>query len=305
MKLTERWKFISVLSALTIASPAFSMKSPGDSLHFKSGKTCECRVLRSTHSTIFVELQTSPESHSIESAFAMDELQSISLAGIHSDASGKLERALSIETLKRIWQAMHPLIGLPGNNLALVGMNLSEMMVASDDSALASEALSILAFVKTNSCDHRYKVQAADAEMGLFERLKLFPQAKEAAERFVGPGNLISLRLRANLTIGICGHEEMRLFLEENPRWQQDPRVQTERKTIYERTLDSFSFTSLFGGETEQLSGRALYQEAKFHLLCGERVEAERVYKQLSTRFQGSKYIEQLKNELTIVIHPR
>ena len=305
MKLTERWKFISVLSALIIASPAFSMKSPGDSLHFKSGKTCECRVLRANHSTIFVELQTSPESHSIESAFAMDELQSISLAGIHLDASGKLEHTLHIETLKRIWQAMHPLIRLPGSNLALVGMNLSEMMVASDDPALASEALSILAFVKTNSCDHCYKVQAADAEMASFDRLKLFPQAKEAAERFVGPGNLISLRLRANLTIGIYGHEEMRLFLEENPRWQQDPRVQTERKTIYERTLDSFSFTSLFGGETEQLSGRALYQEAKFHLLCGERVEAERVYKQLSTRFQSSKYIEQLKNELTIVIHPR
>jgi hypothetical protein len=137
------------------------------------------------------------------------------------------------------------------------------------------------------------------------ERLKLFPQAKAAAERFVGTGNLISLRLRANLTIGICGHEEMLLFLDDNPRWQQDPRVKKERQAIYERTLNSFSFTSLFGGETEQLSARALYQEARFLLLCGERAEADRVYKQLSTRYPSSKYIEQLKNELSIVIPAR
>ncbi len=288
-----------------MVSTACSMTSPADSLHFKSGKTCECRVLRANHSTIFVELQTSPASHSIESAFAMDDLQDITLDGIHADASGKPERTLSIETLAEIWGAMHPLIRLPGNNLALVGMNLSEMMVTSDDPALAAPALSILEFIKTNSCDHSYKVQAADAKMSSLEHLKLFPQAKEAAERFVGTGNLISLRLRANLTIGICGHEEMRLFLDDNPRWQQDPRVHGERQAIYERTLDSFSFTSLFGGETEQLSGRALYQEARFRLLCGERTEADRVYKQLSTRYPSSKYIEQLKNELSIVIHAR
>ena len=68
----------------------------------------------------------------------MDDLQDITLAGIHPDASGKPERTLSIETLAEIWGAMHPLIRLPGNNLALVGMNLSEMMVTSDDPALAA-----------------------------------------------------------------------------------------------------------------------------------------------------------------------
>lgn len=298
----KRVQFILVVNILIVLLLLLPGKSQADSVQFNSGKTVKCRILRASQTTLFIELQTSQEPRTVERELAIADLHKIMFSEGYFDSNGKLDPALSFETVAEIWKGLHPVITRPGNTVALVGVNLCGMMLESKDASLADHALKILAFIKSNACDPAYQVAAANSEIHALERLRRYAQAKSAAIRFEGVGNPLPLQLRANLTIGICGHEEMRLFLEDNPRWEQDPRVHKERQSIYEHTLDSYVFTNLFGGENEQLSGRALYQEALFHLLCGERSEANRIYKELSTRFQTSIYTKQLKDELNIVI---
>ena len=293
------------LTILIVASICSYRTSHADCLQFNSGKTLECRILAASQTNLFVELPASSASKTVETDFALADLRRIGFSKSFPDSNGKLDPAFSYDTLDEIWKAFHPIITRPGNGVALVGLNLSAMMLESKDPSLTDQAFKILEFVKFNACDPAYQIQAADAEIQALERLKRFVEARSVALKFTGGRNPLHLQLRANLTVGICGHEEMRIFLEENPRWQHDPGVQKERQAIYERTLDSYSFTSLFGGENEQLSARALYQEALFRLLCAERTEADRIYKKLCIRFQNSIYTEQLKNELSIVIQAR
>lgn len=294
-----------VLSIRVAASIVLAGDSHADSVQLNSGKTVDCRVLRASPTTLFIHIGTEPAVEAANTELAITDIKRIELGKSYFDSNGKLHPSLNQAALAVIWSELHPVITRPGNKVPLIGIHLCMMILESNEPSVATHALNILEFIKMNASDPSAKIQAADAKIYALERLRWYPQARSAAAEFEGEGNPLLLQLRANLTIGICGHEDMRLFLNENPRWQQDPRVHKEHQHIYERTLDAYVFTSLFGGGSEHLSGRALYQAALFHLLCNEKPEAERIYKSLSTRFQTSTYTKQLKDELNLVVQAR
>lgn len=274
----------------------------GDVLELHSGETIECTILKASKTELIVEPHATTAAPPSKARFQMSDIRRISVSKPVLGPGGELEAAPSMTSLSEIWELLHPVITRPGNTIALVGIQLSEMMLHSEPPSLPDKALEVLEFIKSNSCDSTHQIKAADTQLFALESLKRYDQASSEAAKFDGPFSPLPLQLRAKLTLGICGHEKMRLFVAENPRWPQDKRVQRERDLIYQRTLDLYAFTSLFGAESEHLAGRSLYQMARFHLLCDERADAERVYEQLFSRFQNSTYTRQLRDELNLVI---
>jgi hypothetical protein len=284
----------------TIVALFIREKSVADMITLTNGGRIECNIQQVSSTALTAEVQNlaikAPEIFSIN----LTDIKSVLLSRGVPDCTQAEPTAKNLATLKAFWAAMHPLIGKGGTQIAQAGLRLAaEALAKNTASVSAEEALTIVRCVKTTASEQSHRVQALAFEMRILAELGKFEEARAESLKWDDPRFPLPLRVSANLTAGICGHEAMRLFLFENPRWQEDVRVHRERSEIYERTMDAYIFAALFGSDQDNLAQTALYHAAKFLMLCGEESHAKSIANTLRIRFQESAYATTIEDEIS------
>jgi hypothetical protein len=275
-------------------------KSDADIITLTNGERIDCNIKQVSSTALKAQAQNpsinAPETFSIN----LTDIKSVLLSRGAPDCTQAEPTAENLATLKAFWAAMHPLIGKGGTQITQAGLRLAaEALAKNTASVSAEEALTIVRCVKTTASEQSHRVQALAFEMRILAELGKFEEARAESLKWDDPRFPLPLRVSANLTAGICGHEAMRLFLFENPRWQEDVRVHRERSEIYERTMDAYIFAALFGSDQENVAQTALYHAAKFLMLCGDESHAKSIASTLRRRFQESAYATTIEDEIS------
>lgn len=287
------------LAWTAILALLFRVQSAGDVITLTNGSRIECNIRHVSPTELTAAPQNSPIQTSDVLRFHLSEIRDVSLSQSSTDAIKAAATEETLAKLKEMWTTMHPLIVKPGTELAEAGLRLAEEAIAKNPfSVTTEEAFAIVRFVKTAGTQDSHKIQAAGLEMRILAELGRFEEARMEYQKWEDARAPLPPRVSARLAAGLCGHEEMRLFIFENPRWQEDLRVHRERSEIYERTLDAYMFAALFGDTQNGVAQAALYHAAKFMTLCGEQSEAIGIAGTLRGRFPDSSYAKKIEQEI-------
>ena len=273
-----------------------------DIVQLNSGKIIECAILQATNSHLTVELRDSANTIPIQRSLSLSDVKGVSLSDMNAGIRHAPLNKLNHEELMRIWSALHPLISKPGNRIAAVGLKVASEQISSNGGyGTIQNALDILRHVKSRAVDSKDRIHATVLEMESLTLLGRFSEALNESKKWEGPDVPLVLRARAKLTVGLCGHEEMRLFLVENPRWKDDVRVHPDRAEIYNRTLDAYMFAALFALGSDKTAETAVLRAVRFLMLCEEHSEAQTLARTFNRRFPDSTYAKQIEYEAS---HP-
>jgi hypothetical protein len=288
-------KFILV----TFVSLLINEKSVADMITLTNGGQIHCTIQQVSLTTLSAKSRNASSSAPELFTINLSDIKSVLLSEVAPDCSQYYPAAQNLSKLRAFWNTMHPLISKESKQIALTGLRLAaDALTKNTTSVTSEEALTIVRFVKTAAIEQSHRIQASALEMKILTELGRFEEALAESLKSEDPRFPLPLRVCANLTAGICGHEAMRLFLAENPRWQADVRVHKERSEIYERTMDAYTFASLFGSDQDNSAQTALYHAAKFLMLCGDQIQASSIANTLRTRFPESSYAKTIDDEI-------
>ncbi len=274
-------------------------QSEADNITLTNGKCIDCNIKQVSFTTLTAEAENSTTRTPEVLWINLAEVKIVSLSGVSPELVQAEPTAENLARLKAFWTAMHPLVGKPGNQIAHAGLRLAVQAVAKNTLSVGiEEALEIVRRIKTAAIEAAHRIEAQALEMRILAELGRFEDARAECQKWEDPRFPLTLRVSAKLTAGICGHEEMRVFLFENPRWREDFRVHKERSEIYERTMDGYIFAALFSGEKDSIAQAALYHAARFLILCGEQSQAISIASTLRRRFQESAYAKTIEDEI-------
>lgn len=201
-------------------------KSDADIVMLTNGKRIDCNIQQVSSTALKAQMQSSfggaPELLSIN----LIDIKSVSLSAGAPDWNPAGPTTQDLANLRVFWTSMHPLIGKERPLIAQAGLKLAAQTLAKNPASVtAEEALSIARCIKATSSDQSQRIHASILEMRILTDAGRFEEARAESLKWEDPRSPLPLRVSANLTAGICGHEAMRLFLFENPRWQEDVRV--------------------------------------------------------------------------------
>ncbi len=274
-------------------------RSDADIITLTSGKRVDCKIEQASSTALKARARNSSIEQPEFFLIHLTDVKSIILSKDATDFTQADPTPQNLAKLRAFWTEMHPLIGKERGHIAQAGLKLAgETLAQNTASVAAEEALAIVRCVKTTAIEKSHRIHASTFEMRILTELGRLEEARAESLKWEDPGSPLPLRVSANLTAGICGHEAMRLFLFENPRWQEDVCVQRERTEIYHKTMDAYIFAALFASDQDDVAQAALYHAAKFLMLCGDETHARRIAITLRQRFPECAYAKTIEDEI-------
>lgn len=281
-------------------------ESIADAVTLTNGQRIDCKIQRVSSTTLTAEVQVAPSKTADVLSINLCDVKSVLLSEVSAESLQAEPTAENLVRLKALWAAMHPLIAKAQTQIPQTGLRLAAETVAKNAfSVTPEEALAIVRTIRVEASGKSHRIEAYAFEMRILAELGRFEEARAESLKCEDPSVPLPLRVVANLTAGICGHEEMRLFLFENPRWQEDVSVHTERSEIYERTMDAYMFAAIFSREQDEVAQAALYHAVRFLKLCGNQPEAESMATTLQRRFPESAYAKKIEDEISKASQPK
>ena len=286
-----------IATVLALLTP---WKSDADIVILTNGERIDCNIQQVSSTALKAQMQSSSGAAPQLLSINLTDIKSVSLSAGAPEWNPAGPTTQDLANLRVFWNSMHPLIGKERPLIAQAGLKLAAQALAKNTAIVtAEEALAIARCIKATSSDQSQRIHASILEMRILTDAGRFEEARAESLKWEDPRSPLPLRVSANLTAGICGHEAMRLFLFENPRWQEDLRVHRERAEIYENTMDAYVFAALFGSEQDNIAQAALYHAARFLMLCGDESRASSIAATLRQRFPESAYAKSIENEIS------
>lgn len=192
-----------------------------------------------------------------------------------------------------IWVALAPWLAVPRSPAGRAGCVLGGLLLQSGDPAKAGRALELFSQIEAASWNEADRMAA---RQGRLRAMVATGRAKEAVRE---AGELAAVTenpevlIEAKFLLATAAEADLRKFLEDNPRWQDDGAAIPERKRLYNETLDLFLFPALFYGSDSGPAARGLWRAAKIYELCGEPARAIECARDIAAMYPGSSFARQ------------
>lgn len=165
----------------------------------------------------------------------------------------------------RIWGSGERFLSQPRSPSARVGLRYAELLLLSGNPLYASRALELFSKIEARAWSpedraaaRRGRLQAmiatGDAAGAVEEAMELAEQAEDPA-----------LLVEAKFILARASEESLRTLVEENPRWQQDPRIRPEYFRLLNEALDLYLYSPLFFGSQISASARGLWAASRLY----------------------------------------
>lgn len=149
-----------------------------------------------------------------------------------------------------------------------------ELLLPVDESRLPlvvhERALRLCQEVEAGDWNEERKVESRLLRLELMllwgDREAVVAEAAELAERTRNLG----VHLEARWLLSEAAFEELRLLVEDHPRWFQDEVIRPQRDRLFHETLDGFFYPSLFHATREEQAARGLMGAARAYEHAGE-----------------------------------
>ena len=157
------------------------------------------------------------------------------------------------------WKRLEPWIGFPRSQAGAIGCKLGELMLLTKDPAKAASALELFTLIEQKSWSDADKARAKQGRLRAMVATGRATEAIEQAQQLAAETEDPEILIEANYIMAQSADKDLKTFLEENPRWEQDSTVIDRRHELYNRVLELYLYPALFYGSDNERAARGLW----------------------------------------------
>lgn len=172
--------------------------------------------------------------------------------------------------LTTLWAGKRQHLGRPQSNAGAVGLQLGEILLASEDATDHGNARSLYAIIEAGDWSTERRALATRGRLQALVRLGLAKEVLAEARKIAEQEDDPQLLLDARHVMAAADLEKLRALVDENPKWREDDRIRPEIEALYHTLLDRFLEPFLFHGTELQAAARGLMHAADTYLLIEE-----------------------------------
>jgi len=177
---------------------------------------------------------------------------------VDSECEKRLRSATpgQIPQVEADWKLQEPWLEFPRSQAGAIGCKLGELLVLAKEPAKAMEIFSL---IERKSWSDQDKARAKQGRLRAMVATGRVAEAIEQAKQLAAETENPEVLIEANYIMAQAAELDYKAFLEENPRWEQDPYVIDTHHELLERVLELYLYPSLFHGSDDARSARGLW----------------------------------------------
>ncbi|MFM8982070.1 MAG: hypothetical protein ACKOLA_04030 [Spartobacteria bacterium] len=157
------------------------------------------------------------------------------------------------------WKRLEPWIDFPRSQAGAIGCKLGELLLLTKDRAKADRALELFTLIEQKSWSDDDKARAKQGRLRAMVATDRATEAIEQAKQLAAETEDPEILIEANFIMAQSADKDLKAFLEENPRWEQDSTVIDRRHELYNRVLELYLYPALFYGSDNERAARGLW----------------------------------------------
>ena len=187
------------------------------------------------------------------------------IEAIEFKADPEREERLRTATPDRLWEVeidwkkTEPWLSAPRSLAGAIGLKLGALLLATNEPAKAATALDLFTSIEQKSWSDQDRTSAKQGRLRAMVATGRAAEAIDQAKQLAAESENPEILIEANYIMAKGADADLKTFLEENPRWEQDPNVIDQRHQLYNRVLELYLYPSLFHGSDDTRSARGLW----------------------------------------------
>lgn len=157
------------------------------------------------------------------------------------------------------WERLEPWIDFPRSQAGAIGCKLGELMLLTKDPAKSASALELFTLIEQKSWSDDDKARAKQGRLRAMVATGRATEAIDQAKQLAAESEDPEILIEANYIMAQSADKDLKTFLEENPRWEQDSTVIDRRHELYNRVLELYLYPALFYGSDNERAARGLW----------------------------------------------
>ena len=196
------------------------------------------------------------------------------------------------DAVAALWDRFAPLLKNEGSPASKIGLRLGLFLLNTKVPSSQDAALALFTKISSDSPNPFDRAAAFQGKLrallSLGKNQEAFAEANASLQNSPSP----ALSAEAQLTLASLAEAQFRAFLDDNPRWQDDPRVRPEHDALYHKLLDFYLPPALNPEVPAELAQRALWGALNIYRLCNELPKAVEIAKDILVFFPNG-YVTQ------------
>ena len=183
----------------------------------------------------------------------------------------------ALNTARVRWQTLQPMLGIPESRAGDAGNLYGECLRLTGERTRLEEALGVFAEVEKGAWNPDDR---QDAKRGRLRTMIDLGRSQEVAteiEEIATSAQDPGLLLDSKLLIASARLAALEKLVAENPRWEEDPPVRTERLRLLHETADNALYPFLFHGTARGQAAKGLGILLELYQFTGDQDEARKV----------------------------
>lgn len=198
----------------------------------------------------------------------------------------------SLATARVRWQSLQPFLGIPESRAGEAGCLYGEILLGVNGEANQNEALSVFKAVEAGTWNPADRQRATRGRLAVMMKQGHLEEAVQEAEQIERTAEEPDLVIETKLLLAEARKEALRALLADNPRWDQDPPVRTERARLIHEGVDLSLFPFLFHGTKRAQAARGLWIAHEIYELAGQDDDARNVATDLTAIYSETPEAE-------------
>jgi hypothetical protein len=164
-----------------------------------------------------------------------------------------------IPEIEADWKRLQPWLDFPRSQAGAIGCKLGELMLLTKDPAKSASALELFTLIEKQSWSDQDKARAKQGRLRAMVATGRATEAIDQAKQLAAESEDPEILIEANYIMAQSADKDLKTFLEENPRWEQDSTVIDRRHELYNRVLELYLYPALFYGSDNERAARGLW----------------------------------------------
>jgi hypothetical protein len=205
----------------------------------------------------------------------------------------------SLASARLRWQNLEPLLGTAESHAGRAGCLLGEILLLSDDPARDGESLEIFKKVESGAWNVADRQRATRGRLLAMMKKGQLEEASAEAEEIAKLAEDPDLLIETKLLLAQARIASLRRLLDENPRWSEDPPVQSDRTRLIHEAADFALFPFLFHGTKHETAAQGLWLAHDTYVLAADDSQADEVLRDIAEIYPETARAAEAKAALT------
>jgi len=257
-----------------------------DLVTLKDGQQRVGHIAGQLENALLLEVQPAPTLPAVQLRFPIANIASLKFEkNPATDELLRLAATSDSPTLQELWERFRPLLKNADSPSAAIGLRYGLLLLNTQTLNSREEALTLFSLLAVDAPTPSERDAALQGTLRALLCLGKTQTAQTQAIEILKKTPSAPLASEANLTLATLADSAFRTFLEQHPRWQEDPFSQPEYHRLHHAVLDFYLTAALLPEAPPELAQRALLGAMGVHRMCNHLPPAAEIARDLTLFF--------------------